>query len=192
MSFLSDLADAITRQEGYRPGTRAWRNNNPGNLWDGLGAGKTKRIFPTLPVDEAGYLIFPTAAAGRAALERDLSIKVDRGMTLRSLITMYAPPSENPTEAYVSNVAGWLGIGDSIDLREVAAVWPVGLVEPVPVAIAAPAASSWPAISDRVSLPAAVVDGAVAWPDLGPVEMSPGVAVGVGVGLLVAVWLVFG
>ncbi len=113
MSLISDLADAITRQEGRT------QNNNPGNIWDGIGAGKTTRIWPGLPIDSRGFVIYPTLADGRAALERDLSIKVDRGMTLTSLLNMYAPPSDNDTGTYIRNVSTWLGINPTIPLNSI-------------------------------------------------------------------------
>ncbi len=112
---VSTLAAAIQRQEGYAPGTVAYRNNNPGNLWDG---GSTK-IWPDLPHDPSGFVIFPSYDAGLAALQNDLSIKVNRGMDLNSLITMYAPPSENNTAAYIANVSAWTGLPTDVPLNQV-------------------------------------------------------------------------
>lgn len=107
MSLISDLAAAITRQEGRT------QNNNPGNIWDG---GPT-RIWPSLPTDSRGFVIYPTLGDGQAALEHDLSIKVARGMDLSSLITMYAPPSQNDTAAYIANVSTWTGLPKNVPLN---------------------------------------------------------------------------
>jgi hypothetical protein len=113
MSIVTDLADAIDRQEGPD------QNNNPGNIWDGLDPanGKTRRIWPELPIDGRGFVIYPSRAAGRAALEHDLSIKIGRGMDLRALLTQYAPPSQNDTETYIRNVSTWTGIPTDVPLN---------------------------------------------------------------------------
>lgn len=112
MSLITDLADAITRQEGGNPA-----NNNPGNLMD-----EYRKIWPQYPHannnDAKAPVIFPNAAAGRAALENDLSIKVNRGMTLTSLLTMYAPPSQNDTATYIRNVSTWTGIPTDAPLNQ--------------------------------------------------------------------------
>jgi hypothetical protein len=106
MSTLVDqLAAAITREEGTAPGDRSTRNNNPGNLWDGSGT-----IFPSLPHDSGGFVIFPTMADGTAALQNDLNIKISRGLDLTGLLTAWAPPSENNTAQYIANVSSWTGI----------------------------------------------------------------------------------
>jgi len=111
MSLITDLANAIDRQEGPD------KNNNPGNIWDGVNAGKPKRIWPNLPIDSRGFVIYPTPQAGRAALENDLAIKVNRGMTLTSLLNMYAPPIENDTATYIRNVSAWTGIPPNVPLN---------------------------------------------------------------------------
>lgn len=101
------LADAIARMEGYGvAGSRAQRNNNPGNIWDG----SKHRIWPKLPIDEKGFIKYPTPEAGRAALEYQLNLKIRRGATLRSLITVWAPPHENDTNRYIDLVAKWTGL----------------------------------------------------------------------------------
>ena len=122
-SFISAFADAITRQEGYFPGSRAWANNNPGNIWDGVNSTKTKRIWPNLPIDAQGFVIYPTAAAGRAALERDLTAKMNAGLTLDSAVAMYAPPAENQTGVYQAHMADWLGVDGSARLSDLSASW---------------------------------------------------------------------
>lgn len=81
------------------------RNNNPGNVWDGLGKGKVRRIWPSMPIDGSGFVIYPSVEAGFAALKNDIKIKISRGMTLAQIIYMYAPPSENNTKAYLEGVA---------------------------------------------------------------------------------------
>ena len=102
--------------------TRGERNNNPCNLrdfgivWDGLAEP---------PHDGDGYCRFAYAAAGIRAGARDLHTKWARGLnTVRQIISVFAPPSENATGAYVSDVAARLGIGpdDPVDLADVEAL----------------------------------------------------------------------
>ncbi|TAJ99768.1 hypothetical protein EPO44_10225 [bacterium] len=120
----------MQRQEGFFPGSRSYRNNNPGNIWDGLAEGKARRIWPDIPVDSEGFLIFPTYEAGRAAFERQLSIKVNRGLSLEGLLAEWAPASENDTAAYVRNVSGWLSIPADVPLLQLDSgdglAWPAG------------------------------------------------------------------
>lgn len=116
MSLITTLADAMQRKEGFFPGSRAYRNNNPGNLWDGIGKGKTARIWPNLPIDDLGFVIYPDYAAGRAALERQLALDISRGLTLENLIAKYAPNSENDTSKYLADVAAWTGLPMGVSL----------------------------------------------------------------------------
>lgn len=89
---------------------RGIRNHNPGNLrpsgdrWQGQAG-----------VDRAGggpgFVRFETPAHGIRALAIDLSTKHGRGLrSVRQIIGVYAPPSENDTAAYVANVARALGV----------------------------------------------------------------------------------
>lgn len=73
------------------------RNNNPGNLRP-VGA-------------STGFQKFETMQEGLAALDKDLQIKGGRGVnTVRKVISAWAPPSENNTEAYIKTVAQRLGV----------------------------------------------------------------------------------
>lgn len=123
--LIGKLADAIQRMEGFYPpdernprGSRAWRNNNPGNIWDGLGGKKKKRIWPHLPIDEKGFVIYPNYQAGRKALEFQLKLDIGRMMTLEQLLTKYAPPHENDTGNYIRKVAKWAGIPEDKALAD--------------------------------------------------------------------------
>ncbi|HXP29698.1 MAG TPA: structural protein [Stellaceae bacterium] len=98
--------------------TRGERNNNPCNLrdfgiaWDGL---------DEAPHDDDGYCRFASALAGIRAGARDLHSKWARGLnTVRAIISVFAPPSENATGAYIGDVAQRLGIGpdDPVDLAD--------------------------------------------------------------------------
>ena len=60
MSFLRDLALAHQMHEGWYPGSKSFRNNNPGNLRGAFGV----------------FIHFPTYGVGLAALEGDLKAKI--------------------------------------------------------------------------------------------------------------------
>lgn len=99
---------AIANFEGYWiSGSRARRNNNPGNL-----RGWSSR----LPKDDAGFDIFPTAEEGWNALWQQIWLNIQRGLTLKQFFEGkpgvypgYAPLKDNnpPTYAkYVSQISG--------------------------------------------------------------------------------------
>lgn len=94
-------------------GSRAWRNNNPGNLE----YGDIAKQFGAIGSD-GRFAIFPTYEAGRKAKEYLLfSQKTKyRGMSLAQAIYKYAPPSENPTEQYISSIEKQSGIDRSTKL----------------------------------------------------------------------------
>ncbi len=104
--LIQAIANAIQSQEGYYPGSRAFRNNNPGNIWDGLSPGKTRRIWPQYPIDADGFLVLPDYATGRSLMENQISIKISRGETLTQLINEWDSSDSAGTRAtYVSNVS---------------------------------------------------------------------------------------
>jgi hypothetical protein len=100
---LHELARAIQRHEGYDKGTRAFRNNNPGNL----------RFSPLASRTEDGFAVFDDYYIGLAALLRDLwgkctghtSTGLTGNSTLADLIAVFAPPNENDTARYLEAVA---------------------------------------------------------------------------------------
>lgn len=89
--------------------TRGLRNNNPGNIrydgtaWDGM---------DSPPQDDLGFVRFVTPEYGIRALAKVLqSYKNKYGLnTVQGIISRWAPPSENNTTAYISDVAGELGV----------------------------------------------------------------------------------
>lgn len=111
---MTALARAMAEQEGFfRAGTRAARNCNPGNL----------RPPPKVTLkgqtglDASGFAVFPDAAAGWVALDRQIDLDMRRGHTLASFLRKYAPTGENDTAAYIKFVAGKLGVGSETLLR---------------------------------------------------------------------------
>lgn len=106
--LVDDLAQAIARYEGfYTAGTLAQRNNNPGNL----------RSWGSYPVVN-GYVQFPDAASGWAALRAQVSKNIGRGLNLYEFFggkpgtyAGYSPSSDgNSPSRYAETVATWLGI----------------------------------------------------------------------------------
>lgn len=80
------------------------RNNNPGNLrpgddWQGMIG------------TNGGFIVFKDVSWGLRAMAIDLRTKINKGYnTIRSIITRWAPPTENDTDAYIRNVeysTGW-------------------------------------------------------------------------------------
>lgn len=110
--MLISLTQAIARQEGfYVHGSRAQRNNSPGNLNFGDFAMAHGAVGP----DDKGYAIFPSVAAGFAALEALLKTKRYRGKTISQALIIYCPPTGDPrgfndTPGYVKNVCEWTGL----------------------------------------------------------------------------------
>lgn len=76
------------------------RNNNPGNL----------RAAPNTSGRNGGFVQFPTAHDGLAALARQLQLYADRGNnTLSGILHTYAPSGENNTQAYIRSVSDSTG-----------------------------------------------------------------------------------
>ena len=89
--------------------TRGLRNNNPGNiringdLFEG----------EIIPSKDKSFKQFRTMPYGYRAMFKILrnyinNYKLD---TIRKIITRWAPPSENATEAYIKAVSDYSGIG---------------------------------------------------------------------------------
>jgi hypothetical protein len=103
MNRLDRFCEAIMAYEGWRPGSRSYRNCNPGNLrWSPLAVG----------TDE-GYAVFATFADGWAALVRDVTIKASGqsktgllpSATLAEFFRVYAPTLDaNHPEDYARYV----------------------------------------------------------------------------------------
>jgi hypothetical protein len=116
MSGLT-FTQAIAREEGFGVnGTRATRNNNPGNLdmepWlSGFGAVMETPINPSV---KARFAAFPSPDAGFAAM-RHLLTRDYLGLTISKAINKWAPSTENLTDLYIKNVCGWTGY-DSEDV----------------------------------------------------------------------------
>jgi hypothetical protein len=88
-----------------RDGTRAWRNNNPGNIEFGPFA-KAHGAIGT----DGRFAVFPSYEAGRAAKGALLfESKGYRDLTIGEAIARYAPSFENDTGAYTRAVTKSIG-----------------------------------------------------------------------------------
>jgi hypothetical protein len=104
------IALGIMAHEGFRPGSRSFRNSNPGNL---RSSGSPAR-------DLEGFSIWPDFIAGYEALWDDLSDKftgrdshgLGPGSTLIDLCEVYAPAADgNDPIAYAGILANWASSG---------------------------------------------------------------------------------
>lgn len=106
------LLEAIARQEGfYVDGSRAHRNNNPGNIEYGPFAKEHGSIGiepAALSHDKPRFAVFSSPEAGFAALGALLHERYS-GMTLEAALNEYAPPVENDTNVYLAHVCEWCG-----------------------------------------------------------------------------------
>lgn len=99
---MSKLAELIAKQEGFGiPGALPTRDNNPGDLRHS----PHSQHDPGAP-DAIG--VIDTAADGWADLERQLQLYAKRGMTLRDMVSEYAPDNENDTTRYLNFICDGL------------------------------------------------------------------------------------
>ncbi len=113
---VNAIAAAIQNQEGYYPGSRSYRNNNPGNLVYVGQAGATS--------DPDGFAVWPTYAAGLQGEKNQIVLDATRGAdvngnpiyTLADLITSWAPPGKNDTAGYLAAVSAQTGYDPSAPL----------------------------------------------------------------------------
>lgn len=110
------MAKSFLNMAGYPLGLR---NNNPGNL-------RTGDAWQGMIGSNQGFVVFSDISWGIRALGIDLygDIVNDGDNTIRKLITAYAPPIENNTNAYIAAVVEYTGLdadhvltADSLTLR---------------------------------------------------------------------------
>lgn len=106
-TLVTSISDAITRMENVNP-----TYHNPGGLIAAPGCtSRTGQIA-----------ICPDDVTGRAGLERQVGIDVDRGWTLNELINSWAPACADPIckgnnpSAYAQNVSSWTGLPTDVPL----------------------------------------------------------------------------
>ncbi len=86
-------------------GTRAWRNNNPGNIRMSDFAKRVGAIG-----EAGGFAVFPDKETGMYAIEALLRTNTYQNLTVAGAISRYAPPSENNTSAYHRTIEKHTGL----------------------------------------------------------------------------------
>jgi len=94
-------------------GTRAWRNNNPGNIRGGDFANRRGAIGTA-----GGFAIFPNYETGFTALIALLCTSTYQQLTMEQAINRYAPPIENNTGAYVTAVEKQIGVSRTTPMSQ--------------------------------------------------------------------------
>lgn len=110
MSFLTDLALAHQKHEGWFPGSLSQRNNNPGNL---RLTPFQRTAFGAVPGD-GGFARFPSYAVGLQALTDDLKAKITghsahinyaKNPTFLDYVRVYAPSDDgNDPKGYCQSL----------------------------------------------------------------------------------------
>lgn len=95
-------------------GTRAWRNNNPGNVEYGKFAKAQGAIG-----SDGRFAVFPTYEQGRNAKATLMFQSPSyRDKSIEAAISRYAPSSENNTPAYIARVANAAGVPSSTKVSD--------------------------------------------------------------------------
>lgn len=111
MNRIERFAEAIKTFEGWKPGSRSYNNNNPGNLKGGVWPG-------VIGKDDAGFLIFQSFADGWNALVYQITLAAKGKSSVYSpqnsilqFFEKYAPSSDNNNPAsYARFVANYIGL----------------------------------------------------------------------------------
>jgi uncharacterized Zn-binding protein involved in type VI secretion len=89
-------------------GSRAWRNNNPGNIV----AGKWANAHGAIGSD--GHMaVFPDEATGKAAIGDLLRGDGYKNLSISDAMQKYAPPFENDTTGYINALHNATGLDTS-------------------------------------------------------------------------------
>jgi hypothetical protein len=88
--------------------------HNPGHLiWAGQRSAQPVRLSPQGRL-WAGW---KTYAEGVEGVRRQVKLDISRGLSLRELISKYAPAAENNTATYIKNVADWSGLDADVPIE---------------------------------------------------------------------------
>lgn len=113
------ILTAIASYEGfYKTGSRAQRNNNPGNINFSDIAKRFGARLETVPEgvnEQARFADFPDVDAGWSCL-RDLLQTNYLGMSIIGAFNKYAPSTENNSNAYAEFVAHETGLSLETEL----------------------------------------------------------------------------
>ncbi|MCP5467822.1 MAG: hypothetical protein H7A32_00960 [Deltaproteobacteria bacterium] len=93
-------------------GTRAWRNNNPGNIRNGKFADNHGAIG-----EAGGFAVFPDEVTGESALVSLLKTTTYQNLSIDEAVARYAPPSENDTQNYKNFLKDATGLAGTTQLN---------------------------------------------------------------------------
>lgn len=112
------IAAAIQQQEGYYPGSLAYKNNNPGNL---IYVGQYGAVS-----GEGGFAKFASYQDGLQALYNQIQLYASRGLTIQGMMDIYAPAGHGTNDPYLyaSNVAAAVGSTPDTLLTDIGQVYP--------------------------------------------------------------------
>jgi hypothetical protein len=98
-----------------KDGSPAWRNNNPGNIMKGSWARRNGAIG-----DVGKFAIFPDVETGRKAKKALIKGKYGEYESIRKMIRVYAPKSDNnDPEKYADHIKEWAGLDvDSMKIKD--------------------------------------------------------------------------
>lgn len=109
---MSKLAQLIAKEEGYGiAGDIPTRQCNPGDLRHAPGESHSADA-----PNSVGSFADPDD--GWAALERQLQLYAERGLTLQEAVYEFAPPVENDSLQYLQFVCQGLGVPPSTPMTE--------------------------------------------------------------------------
>ncbi len=117
---LDNFAQAITQMEGFAPGSRAYRNNNPGNIK--VGYYSQDRVGN----DSGNFAIFADQGDGWDALNNYITRHAQKNPTwnfydffnyyLHGSTTANPVDSEGDANSYARSVAGYIGVDPNTPL----------------------------------------------------------------------------
>jgi hypothetical protein len=133
--MIKQWREAIKKHEGFFPGSRSYRNNNPGNL---RFTSYTSSLGKNRGQDSGRFIIYDTLEIGTKALDQflvDASTNVLRAykgeMTLHEFYKVYAPSGDgNYPLGYATAVAKDLGVPITTKIKD--------LLDSVPAPVPAP------------------------------------------------------
>lgn len=125
----SGIDTGIANFEGFNlPGSRAARNNNPGNIQYGPFA----QNYGAIGSDSNGFAIFPDTNTGFGATDALVGNYASQGLSLRQLINKWNPPgasgnSQQINQNYVGSISQQTGINPDAPIAGQSSMFGAGL-----------------------------------------------------------------
>jgi hypothetical protein len=107
--------DNLGKKWIYEKGSRAWRNQNPGNMVIGKISIENGMIGKA-----GGFAVFPDYQTGHNALI--ILLKTEFALfNLNQLMKKYAPPKENKTKKYIIFIKKHTGVSEEVQIKNYSA-----------------------------------------------------------------------